>query len=95
MACGEPFDPSAFPQCSAAEVISEIKKLPKVQQRRIFRFVNEELRAEEDRHDNELAEAALKEKGANILWSQARKKARAQGGRSGSQFTIRIAERGQ
>jgi hypothetical protein len=59
---------------SAIEVISEIKKLPRVQQRKVYQFVNEQLRREEDRRDNEAADRALEEKGENIPWTEARKR---------------------
>jgi hypothetical protein len=59
---------------SASEVISEIKKLPRVQRRKVCRFVGEQLRCEEDRRDNELANHALEEKGENIPWTEARKR---------------------
>jgi hypothetical protein len=59
---------------SAVEVISEIKKLPQVQRRKVYRFVDEQLRREEDRRDNEAANRALKEQGENIPWLEARKR---------------------
>jgi hypothetical protein len=59
---------------SAIEVISEIKKLPQAQQRKVFRFVDENLRRAEDLVDNAAAERALAEPGKNIPWSEARKK---------------------
>ncbi len=59
---------------SAVEVISEIKKLPQVQRRKVYQFVDEQLRDEEDRRDNETANSALKEQGENIPWSEARKR---------------------
>ena len=59
---------------SAIEVISEIKKLPEAQQRKVFRFVDENLRRAEALVDNAAAERALAEPGRNIPWSQARKK---------------------
>jgi len=59
---------------SAIEVISEIKKLPQTQRRKVFRFVDEQLRREEDRRDNEAANRALQEPGKNIPWSEARKR---------------------
>jgi hypothetical protein len=59
---------------SAVEVISEIKKLPKVQRRKVFQFVDEQLRREEDLRDNEAANRALKEQGGNIPWPEARKR---------------------
>jgi hypothetical protein len=58
---------------SAIEVISEIKKLPQAQQRKVFRFVDEKLRRAEDLVDNAAAERALAEPGKNIPWSEARK----------------------
>jgi hypothetical protein len=59
---------------SAVEVISEIKKLPQIQRRKVFRFVDEQLRREEDRRNNEAADRALKEPGENIPWSKASKR---------------------
>ncbi len=59
---------------SAVEVISEIKKLPQVQRRKVYQFVDEQLRRAEDRRDNEEANRALEEKGENIPWTQARKR---------------------
>jgi hypothetical protein len=59
---------------SAVEVISEIKKLPAVQRQKVFEFVAEQLREEEDRIDNERADAALKDSGENIAWHEARQK---------------------
>ncbi len=59
---------------SAIEVISEIKKLPQAQQRKVFRFVDKNLRPAEDLVDNAAAERALAEPGKNIPWSEARKK---------------------
>ncbi|MGD1084394.1 MAG: hypothetical protein ABSA47_06520 [Verrucomicrobiota bacterium] len=59
---------------SAVEVISEIKKLPQVQRRKVYQFVGEELRREEDRRDNEAANHALEERGENIPWTEARKR---------------------
>jgi hypothetical protein len=59
---------------SAVEIISEIKKLPATQQRKVFRFVDENLRRAEDLVDNAAADRALAEPGANIPWSEARTK---------------------
>jgi hypothetical protein len=59
---------------SAVEVISEIKKLPQGQRRKVFQFVDTQLRREEDRRDNEAANRALEEQGENVPWSQARKR---------------------
>lgn len=59
---------------SAVEIISEIKKLPQTQQRKVFRFVDEKLRQTEDLADNAAAERSLAEPGKNIPWSEARKK---------------------
>jgi hypothetical protein len=61
---------------SAVEVISEIKKLPPIQRRKVYQFVDQQMRGEEDRLDNERANEALKEKGENIPWDQARKRLR-------------------
>ena len=59
---------------SATEIISEIKKLPQPQRKKVFRFVDGELRHAEDSVDNAAAARALAEPGANIPWSEARKK---------------------
>ena len=59
---------------SAVEVITEIKKLPREQRRRVYQFVDEQLRREEDRRDNEAANRALKEPGESIPWAEARKR---------------------
>ena len=59
---------------SATEIISEIKKLPQAQQKKIFRFVDENLRRAEDLIDNAAAERAPAEPGKNIPWDEARKK---------------------
>jgi mRNA-degrading endonuclease RelE of RelBE toxin-antitoxin system len=59
---------------SATEIISEIKKLPQTQQKKVLQFVDEKLRRAEDRIDNAAAERALAEPGENIPWSEARKK---------------------
>ena len=59
---------------SATEIISEIKKLPQPQRKKVFRFVDEQLRRVEDLVDNAAAARALAEPGANIPWSEARKK---------------------
>jgi mRNA-degrading endonuclease RelE of RelBE toxin-antitoxin system len=59
---------------SAVEIISEIKKLPQAQQKKVLRFVDENLRRAEDLADNAAAERALAEPGKNIPWSEARKK---------------------
>jgi len=59
---------------SATEVISEIKKLPQPQRRKVFQFVDEVLRREEDRRDNTAAERALAEPGENIPWSESKKR---------------------
>ena len=59
---------------SAVEVISEIKRLPQIQRRKVYQFVDEQLRREEDCRDNEAANRALKEQGQNIPWPQARKR---------------------
>jgi len=57
---------------SAIEIISEIKKLPSVQRKKVFRFVETNLRAEQDRIDNEIADRALK-KGEFVSWEKAKK----------------------
>jgi hypothetical protein len=59
---------------SAVEVISEIKKLPQVQRRKVYQFVSDQIRREEDRQDNEAANRALAESGENISWTKARKR---------------------
>jgi hypothetical protein len=59
---------------SANEIISEIKKLPQTQQKKVLRFVDENLRCAEDLVDNAAAERALAGPGQNIPWSEARKK---------------------
>ena len=59
---------------SATEIISEIKRLPPPQRKKVFRFVDEELRQGENLADHAAAERALAEPGANIPWSEARKK---------------------
>ncbi len=59
---------------SATEVISEIKKLPQTQRRKVLRFVDEVVRREEDRRDNAAAEHALAEPGENIPWSESKKR---------------------
>ncbi|HZL79601.1 MAG TPA: hypothetical protein VFC17_12180 [Candidatus Limnocylindrales bacterium] len=59
---------------SATEIISEIKKLPHTQRKKVLRFVDENLRRAEDLADNAAADRALAEPGANIPWSAARKK---------------------
>jgi hypothetical protein len=59
---------------SAVEVILEIKKMPQGQRRKVYQFVDEQLRRQEDRRDNEAANRALKEQGENILWPEARKR---------------------
>jgi len=59
---------------SATEIISEIKKLPQKQQKKVFRFVDENLRRAEDLADNTAAARALAEPGENIPWREARNK---------------------
>lgn len=59
---------------SAVEIISEIKRLPQPQRKKIFRFVDEQMRQEEDRRDNAAADRALAEPGDNIPWAEARKR---------------------
>jgi hypothetical protein len=59
---------------SATEIISEIKKLPQPQQKKVFQFMDEKLRHAEDIVDNAAAKRALAEPGENIPWSEARKK---------------------
>jgi len=59
---------------SATEIISEIKRLPQTQRRKIYRFVNEQMRQEEDRRDNVAADRALAEPGTNIPWPAAKKR---------------------
>ena len=59
---------------SAVEIISETERLPQPQRRKIFRYLSEQLRREEDRRDNAAAERALAEPGDNIPWAEARKR---------------------
>jgi len=59
---------------SATEIISEIKKLPQMQRRKVYQFVDEQLRQAEDRLDNAAAERALAEPGENIPWDAAKKR---------------------
>ena len=59
---------------SAVEIIPEIKKLPQAQRRKVYSFVDEQQRKEEDRRDNAAADRALAEPGANIPWAEARKR---------------------
>ncbi len=59
---------------SAVEIICEIKKLPQAQRRKVYRFVDEQQRKEEDRRDNAAADRALAEPGGNIPWAEARKR---------------------
>jgi len=59
---------------SAVEIISEIKKLPQAQQKKVFHFVDENLRRTEDLAGNAAAERALAAPGKNIPWTEARKK---------------------
>ena len=56
------------------EIISEIKKLPATQRKRVLRFVDEELRHAEDVADNAAADRALAEPGDNIPWSTVRER---------------------
>lgn len=58
---------------SATEIILEIKKLPAVQRKKVFRFVDAELRHAEDIANNDAADRALAESGENIPWTDARK----------------------
>ena len=59
---------------SALEIISEIKTLPQPQRRKVFRFVDEQMRQEENRRDNAAADRARAEPGENIPWAEARKR---------------------
>jgi hypothetical protein len=59
---------------SAVEIISEIKKLPQAQRRKVYRFVGSQQQKEEDRRDNAAADRALAEPGPNIPWPEARKR---------------------
>ncbi len=59
---------------SATEIISEMKTLLPTQQKKVFRFVDENLRRAEDLADNSAAARALAEPGKNIPWSAALKK---------------------
>lgn len=57
---------------SAVEIISEIKNLPTPQRKKVFRFVEDILKAEQDRIDNEIADRAFK-KGEFVSWEKAKK----------------------
>lgn len=57
---------------SATTVIADIKRLPKREQARVFRFVARTLQSEEDRLDNEAADLAMK-RGDFIPWTEAKK----------------------
>ena len=59
---------------SAAEIIEEIEKLPKNERFEVFRFVDAQLHAAEDRIDNDAADRALAEPGDNIPWHEAKKR---------------------
>jgi hypothetical protein len=59
---------------SAVEIISEIRKLPRAQHRKVYLFVDDEQRKEEDRRDNASADRALAGPGDNIPWAEARKR---------------------
>ncbi len=59
---------------SAPEIILDIKKLPAVQRKKVFQFVDAELRHAEDIADNAAADRALAEPGENISWIEARKR---------------------
>ena len=58
---------------SASQIISEIKKLSPARQKKVFFFV-EKLRRAEDLVDNAAAARALAGPGANVPWTEARKK---------------------
>ena len=58
---------------SAAEIISEIKKLPPPQRRRVFAAVEKLSQAEADRIDNEIANRALA-RADFIPWAEAKRK---------------------
>jgi len=59
---------------SAVEIISEIKKLPQAQRRKVYLFVDEQQRKEEDRKGNAAADRAFADPGGNIPWAEARKR---------------------
>ena len=59
---------------SATQIISEIRRLPSSQRKKVLRFVDEELRQAENLADNAAAARALAEPGANSPWHEARKK---------------------
>jgi hypothetical protein len=48
--------------------------MPRVQRRKVYQFVDEQLRREEDRLDKEAADLALTERGKNIPWMEDRKR---------------------
>ena len=58
---------------STAEIISQIKKLPPRQRRRVFDAVEKLSQAEEDQIDNEIAERALT-RADFIPWAEAKRK---------------------
>lgn len=58
---------------SAAEIISQIKKLPPRQRRRVFSAVEKLSQAEEDRIDNEIADRVLA-RGDFVSWEEAKRK---------------------
>ena len=55
---------------SAAEIISQIKKLPPRQRNRVFAAMEKITQQEADRIDNEIADRALAEGGASIPFEE-------------------------
>ncbi len=55
---------------SAAEIISQIKKLPPRQRSRVFAAMEKMTQKEADRIDNEIANRALAEGGASIPFEE-------------------------
>ncbi|NBV23538.1 MAG: hypothetical protein EBS05_16665 [Proteobacteria bacterium] len=59
---------------STAVIISQIKKLPPRQRRRVFDAVEKLSQAEEDQIDNELADRALAKAGPSIPFDEFRRR---------------------
>lgn len=59
---------------NGVQVLSEIKKLPKVQRRKVSQFMQYRLWREDDPRDNDAANRALMEAGENVPWAESRKR---------------------